>query len=356
MPVSKGNSAPGITVMAPGGIDQAGLSILASRWAEALRVNGYGCELLLGRAKRHPDEGPAAEFDEMPQAIHAWCDYASDADRLLVVGLPPGLEEAHSAIAALAGAGSRATLLWERPHTPILGLAELLGVTPLAEIRIATLNPRFVSPLRAQLGGNPVAALPLALPQVAFEGGAQRRCQDPFAIAIGRFTARKGAARLSREWAEHVGPRLKLKLLMLGSGYGGGDSEEDRVLELAHSSPWVECDQIGPLQDRLDCIRTASCAVFAAVDDHLPQALVEALAVEVPVVATPIAAHLEVVEHEVTGFVLGGTDLDDLGEVIEKSVLGDPAGSLQVARAGSARVRQLCEPLAAGRAILAYLL
>lgn len=356
MPAARSNGALGFTVIAPGGIDHAGLSILASRWTEALRVNGCSSELALGRARRHPDEGPASEFDDMPRAIQAWCDRASDADRLLVVGLPPGRENARAAVAALASAGSRAALLWEQPHMSVLGLAERLGVTPADSVRVATLNPRFVTPLESQLGGNPVAALPLALPEAAFETRSQRQVEAPFAVAIGRFTSRKGAARLCRTWVDEVGPRLGLRLLMLGSGHGGEDSEEGEVLALADSSPWVECAHIGPLRDRLDRIGAATCVVFAAVDDHLPQALVEALAVEVPVLVTPIPGHLEVVDHGVTGFVLGGTDLGDLAAVIEQSVLGDPAGSRRVARAGADRVRGLCALPVAGRAIRSYLL
>jgi glycosyltransferase involved in cell wall biosynthesis len=72
------------------------------------------------------------------------------------------------------------------------------------------------------------------------------------------------------------------------------------------------CGSLGPLARRVSELRNATVAVFPAVDDHMPQALAEAMAAGAPVVATPIAAHQELVDHAVTGLLLRDRSLTDL--------------------------------------------
>ena len=156
-------------------------------------------------------------------------------------------------------------------------------------------------------------------------------------------------------WAEVVGPRLRLKLLMLGSGHEAPDSEEDCVRAVAAASEWVACEEIGPLAERLDRVRSAICAVFSAVDDHLPQALAEAMAVERPVVATPIEGHLGLVDDAVTGFVLKDSSLDDLAVTIDKKIIKDPVAARRVAATAATHVRATFAPSVAGQTILAEL-
>jgi len=344
-----------VTVIAPGGIEHAGLSILASRWKEAIEEMGSPCELLLGAATRHPDELPAEQFTDMANAIADWTAIANHEGRLLVVGLPADLSEARAVLTALADVGERATLLWELPAAPILGLGDLLGTTPPSGVRIATLNSRFVPGLQAMFPDHAVTSLPLSLPRIALRGKRIPPVGDPFAIAIGRLTTRKGAARLATLWAEEVGPHLGLKLLMLGSGHGAPDSEENRVQVVAAASEWVACEEIGPLAERLERVRSATCAVFPAVDDHLPPALAEAMAVESPVVVTPIAGHLELVDDAVTGFALKDSSLVDLATTIEGNLIENPATARRVAATAANRVRAAFAPSVAGRAILSQL-
>lgn len=352
----KGDDRPSITVLAPGGIEHAGLSILASRWAEALASNGCTCRLMLGVAERHPDEGEAVEFDSMQEAISEWAECPDPDKRLLAVGLPPSVEEARAAIGALAAAGSRAVLLWEQPHTPVLGLAARLKVTPPPGVRVGTLNPRFVAPLRKQLGESDVVTLPLALPHLDVPMDPPEPSPTPYAISIGRYTSRKGAARLCSVWADGIGEELGTELLMLGSGYDGLDSDRDAVLGLAKRSPWIRCESIGTFRKRLARIRGARCAIFAATDDHLPQALIEVLIARVPAVVTPIDPHLALIRHGVTGFVLPDVELTDLQGALERHILDSPDGCREVTQAGAALVAETFSPQIAGRVILSHLL
>lgn len=341
-----------LTVIAPVGIDQAGLSILASRWVHAIEGPGRSIELLLARSRRHSDEGAAREIDDVAQAVGTWCERASASDRLLLTGLPAELDAAQATVAALAGAEGRATLVWERPHTPIVNLADQLAMDMPAGLRVVTLNPRFVPALRRQLRGVHVGSIPLVLPAAALECRERRPADPPYAIAVGRLTARKGARELCRRWVEDVGPRWRLRLLMMGSGYGSVDSQEQEVRELVAGSPWVTCDELGPIEARLDCMRAASCAVFAAVDDHLPQALIETMAVGTPVVATPIDAHLELVLDGETGFLLPHADCGDLSEQIGRVLTDLPEAAAVGARA-AAEARRRFSPRAAAPGILA---
>jgi hypothetical protein len=346
---------PSITVLAPGGIEHSGLSILASRWAQALRSIGCSCQLLLGVAKRHPDEGEAEEFKSMPETVQKWAKYAGPEERLLVVGLPPSDDEARATVSALAVAGSRALVLWEHPHTPVLELAVKLRVRPPAAARIGTLNPRFVAPLRKQLGTSAVFTLPLTLPPYDDLVGPSETSCTPYAVAVGRYTSRKGAARLCSMWADGIGEELGMELLMLGSGYDGPNSDKHEVLKLASSSRWISCESIGSFPERFARVRGARCAIFAATDDHLPQALVEVLAAQIPAVVTPIDPHMTLVRHGVTGIAMSGVDLTDLRSTLERHILSSPNRCAEITRAGAELVTERFSSQVAAETILSHL-
>jgi glycosyltransferase involved in cell wall biosynthesis len=84
----------------------------------------------------------------------------------------------------------------------------------------------------------------------------------------------------------------------------------------------------------------APCIVAADGNrDGLPTVLIEAMALEVPVVSTPVTGIPELVRHEETGLLAPPHDPAGLATAIERTIR-DHSRSVEMARAGRARVEQ----------------
>jgi starch synthase len=93
-----------------------------------------------------------------------------------------------------------------------------------------------------------------------------------------------------------------------------------------------------PTRDALfRAIAAADLYVQPSREEGLPLALVEAMALGVPVVASAINGIPEVVEHEVTGHLVPPDDPGALAGAID-ALLDDPARAARLARAGRDRI------------------
>lgn len=73
--------------------------------------------------------------------------------------------------------------------------------------------------------------------------------------------------------------------------------------------------------------------------DGLPTVLIEAMALGVPVVSTPLTGIPELVRDGETGRLVAPNDPRELSDAIE-AVLADPAGAREMAKAGRALVEE----------------
>jgi glycosyltransferase involved in cell wall biosynthesis len=344
-----------VEIVAFGGIETSGLSILASRWLRALEQTGVRGRLTLPNGARHPDE-VGAQIGDPLAAVEEWSRHAAGIDPLLVAGLPLERTDCRLMLCALESRAEQAVVLWEHPLVGVLEVTDFVGrsAVPL-RLGIGTLNPHFIPRLEEQLPGSTIAHVPLVLPQEAMRPSPSPPRRGAYAIAVGRFNRRKGMWRLCERWAEEIGPELKVSLIALGSGHGAEDSLEREIEELALESPWLDHMHVGPFEDRFALIQSATCAVFPAIDDHLPQALVETMIARTPVVVTPIDAHLAVVQHGVTGFVLADTDLSDLLQAV-RHLLEEGGTASRIARSAERVVRERFSPAAVGVSLAQLLL
>jgi glycosyltransferase involved in cell wall biosynthesis len=77
--------------------------------------------------------------------------------------------------------------------------------------------------------------------------------------------------------------------------------------------------------------------------EGMPMALLEAMAFDLPVVATPVGAVPTFVEDDVTGVLIDPGDAGGLGQAIGR-LAGDADLRRRLGSAGGARVRALCDP------------
>jgi len=82
-------------------------------------------------------------------------------------------------------------------------------------------------------------------------------------------------------------------------------------------------------------------ALPSYANEGVPQALMQAMAVGVPVVSTPVGSIDELVRHEETGLMVPPQDADALRAAIER-LLGEPALAVGLAQAARAWVRNRC--------------
>ena len=125
------------------------------------------------------------------------------------------------------------------------------------------------------------------------------------------------------------------RLLMVGDGPGRDNLREqvarlgleERVLmpgNQADVTPWLQA---------LDVFVLPSYA-----NEGVPQALMQAMAVGVPVISTPVGSIEELVQHEATGLMVPPQDADALRAAIER-LLNEPALAQRLAQAARAWVQ-----------------
>ena len=125
-------------------------------------------------------------------------------------------------------------------------------------------------------------------------------------------------------------------LLMVGDGPGRAGLVEQVArlgLEARVLMPGNQAD-VTPWLQALDVFALPSYA-----NEGVPQALMQAMAVGMPVISTPVGSIDELVRHEETGLMVPPRDADALRAAIER-LLDGPALGDRLARAARARVRE----------------
>ena len=151
----------------------------------------------------------------------------------------------------------------------------------------------------------------------------------PSIVFVGRQLEAKGGQRLLALHRERWSRRSTLDLVTT-------DPVE------AHDGVRVH-DDIVPGDGRLDAIlRRGAVFVFPSEIDQSPNAVLEAMAMGLPVVALDVGAVPEMVEHGVTGYVVERRDDAGLVRAVE-DLLDDPDLRARMGAAGHARARALYE-------------
>jgi N-acetyl-alpha-D-glucosaminyl L-malate synthase BshA len=97
---------------------------------------------------------------------------------------------------------------------------------------------------------------------------------------------------------------------------------------------------LGAQQDVIPLLSIADVFLLPSAQESFGLAALEAMACEVPVVASNVGGLPEVIEHTVTGFLHPPDDLDGMA-ASAMSVLTDPRLHRDIARAACRRVRKL---------------
>ncbi len=154
-------------------------------------------------------------------------------------------------------------------------------------------------------------------------------------LSVGRLVPDKGFPVLLQALRRVVDEGVDGQLVLVGSGNEEAHlkttAERLGIADRVTFTGAVDQDQIRDLYERAAVFCSSSFA------EGLPFVLMEAMALEVPVVATRIAGVPELVEDGVTGRLVTPGRADELASVLA-DVLRDPVGRDRMRRAGRARV------------------
>lgn len=314
-----------VILLCPSPLTQSGVTVLASRWSKALTKAGW------------PTVTRVID-DCRPPFARRWVVRALESPdaRLVILGLPAEDTRAQDIVDTINGRG-QVSLLWERPGRASDFVGE--GLSRLGGIRsVWTVNPMLCHGIGRLLPMAKISVAPTIVPQVYFRAKSPGARGGRYAAFVGRYSHGKGADLLARAWASDVYPRTHLPLVMAGLGLNQRAAEEHAVTRIAEENP-IAVRTVLLMSDarRAEFFRKAAVAIFPARYDYLPQALLEAMATGVAVIATEIPGHLPVAEPHVTSYPVA-EDLSNLGHAV-RILLGDRDMSERLSRAAHLRVR-----------------
>jgi glycosyltransferase involved in cell wall biosynthesis len=207
----------------------------------------------------------------------------------------------------------------------------------------------YLSRLAVEWGADPerVAVLPNPAPMVEGLAGrdelrAAHGVGPRTLVFAGRLTAQKSLGTLLAATAQVPDATL----LLVGDG-PEREAVAAAVRELGLESR-VSLLGPQPRERTLELARAADAAVLSSAWENFPHAVVEALAVGTPVVATDVGGVAEVVQDGVNGLLVPPHDVDALAGALRR-VLDDPPFRARLAASAAASVAAYSSELIYGR-------
>lgn len=162
--------------------------------------------------------------------------------------------------------------------------------------------------------------------------------EEDFAfLYLGRILWDKGIAELieSVRRLKKQYPSIKVNFLgMIDRGNPAGVSQ-------SQIEAWEEEGLIKYLGETVDVrpyLDSCNCVILPSYREGTPRALLEAAAMELPVIATDVPGCRDAVDHGVTGFLVKVKDPHDLGKAMEAMIKMSESKRNEMGRSGRAKV------------------
>jgi glycosyltransferase involved in cell wall biosynthesis len=172
-------------------------------------------------------------------------------------------------------------------------------------------------------------------PSVFAPDGRRRAGGQPHLLCVGRLVHLKGQSLLIEALAELARRDVSAVLTLVGDGPKRGELEqlarERGVADRVRFAGAVGQDTIR------DIYRSADVVCLPSMAEGLPVVLMEAMALEVPVVSTRIMGIPELVEDARSGLLVTPSRLDELTDALAR-LIADPALRARLGRAGREKV------------------
>ncbi|MGH2531376.1 MAG: glycosyltransferase [Thermomicrobiales bacterium] len=210
-------------------------------------------------------------------------------------------------------------------------------------VTVSDFNRAYLRELAGPEHGPRVMRVYNGLDLTQFSPNGTRRDDLPLILAVGRLVEKKGFDDLVRACVYLRDAGLFFRCMIVGKG-----PEEARlrrlIMDLGVNG---QVELVGPLPREALIELYPRASVFAAPcvvgndgnRDGLPTVLIEAMALGVPVVATPVTGIPELVDDGRTGILVPERDPAALATAIEK-LLADPLRAGELAAAGRTRIEE----------------
>ncbi|MBS0204309.1 MAG: glycosyltransferase [Planctomycetes bacterium] len=157
----------------------------------------------------------------------------------------------------------------------------------------------------------------------------------PVVITVGRLEKQKGIEFLLQAAASLLQDRPDCQFLIVGEGHDRASLEAQAGSLGISRSIWF----VGARSDVPSLLKAASVFVLASLWEGMPNALLEAMAAGVPVIATDVEGSRELVQSDVTGRLVQPANPAELAQAIQ-DVLQRPDDSARFAEAAQQLVLQ----------------
>ncbi len=153
-------------------------------------------------------------------------------------------------------------------------------------------------------------------------------------VYTGRLVEGKGLIYLINAWKHLVSKFKNIHLVLVGAGQGFSVSCEEELRLLVKRNKLEETVTFtGSVPNVYDYLRIADYFVFPSQSEGLGLSLIEALAFELPCIATEVSGILDIIRHNHNGLLVPYGDELGLGEAMEE-MLNDPTKAERLGKEG----------------------
>lgn len=160
-----------------------------------------------------------------------------------------------------------------------------------------------------------------AAPKINFDSNESRKKirkdlkvdNETFLVVVsGRMVYDKGISFILEAIKNNKKPKIKFVFIGAGPYY---DIIENQYKELISNK---KIYLLGNRDDVLEILTGCDLFLFATLHENLSNALLEAMAVGLPIIATNVGGNIEVVENEGNGYLINSKNSEQINECIEK--------------------------------------
>jgi colanic acid/amylovoran biosynthesis glycosyltransferase len=210
-------------------------------------------------------------------------------------------------------------------------------------VAISEYNRRFLTQQLGDAAGARIRVVHCGVSRDRFAPIPRAECDTPFTIlCVGRLEPKKGQRHLIEACHRLAERGIALRCLLVGEG--GERARLERARDAAGLGDRVALlgarsrEQIRALMAEAHVFALPSVVASDGRADGIPVALMEAMAMERPVVSTPTSGIPELVEDGCSGWLVAPGDPTALADALER-IYADPSRAAQVAREGARMVR-----------------
>lgn len=158
-------------------------------------------------------------------------------------------------------------------------------------------------------------------------------------LLIARLLWDKGIGEYVDAARQLGGRHRNVRFLLLGPG----DSGNPAAIPIEQIERWQEggvVEYLGEAADVRPAIAAADCIVLPSYREGVPRVLLEAAAMERPVIASDVPGCKDIVDHGVNGYLCAERNADDLASKMEAMLQLGASARREMGRAGRAKVQR----------------